>query len=133
MKKLAWFLSLFFIVFLYAGFLHAGMSSSNYQVTTSVFSGGGAPMSFGNYGMNGTMGQPTPLEPNAPAQSDFSYDLYPGFWYTLDALLSGCLWDIEPVPGDGDVDGSDLAEYAAGVVEDLSGFASEFGKNDCLD
>jgi hypothetical protein len=60
----------------------AGMGSSNYQVTTSVMSGGGAIMQSGNYRVKSTLGQPSPLM--AGDQNPFStnYDLYPGFWYT---------------------------------------------------
>jgi len=37
------------------------MTSSNYRMTTSTMSGGGAPMTFGSYDMNGTLGQSSPL------------------------------------------------------------------------
>ena len=88
-------------------------------------------MGSANFGMNSTLGQPSPLmNPADPPYSDV-YDLYPGFWYTLDAqIVCGDLaafaaafgrvsgdpeyspeCDTEP---DGDVDGVDLAEYAAG-------------------
>ena len=78
----------------------------------------------------GTLGQPTPLmDPADPPYSD-AYDLYPGFWYTLEAAL-GCdlaefaaaFGTVSGEPGynlgcdsepDGDVDGVDLAEFAAG-------------------
>jgi len=39
-----------------------------------------------------------------------------------------CNGDID---GDGDVDGSDLALFAAGSCPDLSAFSAEFGKIDC--
>ncbi|MBW2109664.1 MAG: hypothetical protein JRI36_13515 [Deltaproteobacteria bacterium] len=51
----------------------------------------------------------------------------------------GCTWDLEPVPPDGDVDGSDLAEFAAGFAlgdydeTDLADLATEFSKSNCLD
>jgi hypothetical protein len=133
MKKSLWFLFLVSWVILHADFLYAGMSSTNYQIPTSVLSGGGAPMSSDSHDMNGTIGQPTPLEPNAPAQSDFSYLLYPGFWYTLDSVyVAGCWGDFDP--RDGDVDGSDLAQFASGFEESyLPTFASEFGRNNCFE
>ena len=61
-----------------------------------------------------------------------SYDLYPGFWYTLEARLAVCdeLWCFAVTYGltvgdttynpacdfddDGDVDGSDLAAFSEG-------------------
>ncbi len=114
---------------------NAQMQSNNYQITTSVMSGGGEPMASDNYETNATLGQPSPLmDPNDPPYSA-NHDLYPGFWYTLDAGMAGCedlssfagaYGSIDPEPnysilcdsygdGDGDVDGSDLAEFAAGV------------------
>jgi hypothetical protein len=46
------------------------------------------------------------------------------------SLETNCRGDLDT---DGDVDGSDLAVYATGVIVDLEGFANEFGRNDCLD
>ncbi len=126
--------NLFFVVsglaFLFGFVLvaNAQMSSANYAITTSVFSGGGAPMTSDSYETNATIGQPSPLEPYPPATSDY-YDLFPGFWYTLDAGIALCddlasfaaafgsvstddnysfACDLD---GDGDVDGSDLAGF----------------------
>jgi len=115
------------------GFAAAGMSSANYRIPTTVMSGGGGPMQSGSYKMNATLGQPSPLiDPALPPQS-LSYDLLTGFWYTLGAGLDGCRWDIEPLLGDGDVDGADLAEFInAFDVMHLPAFASEFGRNDCF-
>ena len=60
----------------------AGMSSDNYRITTTVVSGGGGPMASASYGLNGTLGQPSPLiDPYDPPWST-SYDLLTGFWYT---------------------------------------------------
>ncbi len=106
----------------------AGSSSENYTLPTSVFSGGGVPMQSETFGTVGTIGQPSPLMDSSAQPYSHSYDLYPGFWYTLRAVVgcgdiesfaatfgltdtdmeynSGC--DTEP---DGDVDGMDLAEY----------------------
>ena len=88
-------------------------------------------MSSPSFHMSGTVGQPSPLMDQADPPYSTNYDLYPGFWYTLDAqMVCGDLaafaaafgrlsgdpeyspeCDTEP---DGDVDGVDLAEYAAG-------------------
>jgi hypothetical protein len=63
----------------------AGMQSSNYEITTSVLSGGGAAMTSENYDVNITAAQPSPIrETGTPPESD-NYVLYPGFWYTLEA------------------------------------------------
>jgi len=126
----------------------AQMESENFRITTSVISGGGGPMSSDSYQSNSTIGQPTPLEPNPPAQGPTQYLNYPGFWYTVDlGLINDCLADLD---GDGDVDGGDFIVFAAEFdtctsdcngdfeldndvdTEDLALFASEFGKDDCL-
>lgn len=108
--------------------LNAEMSSYSYRIPTSTISSGGTPMSSDSYDMNSTIGQASPLIHSGSS----NYDLYPGFWYTLDAILGGCWWDIEPESGDGDVDGSDLAEFADDFyVSQLAGFAAEFGSTDC--
>jgi hypothetical protein len=107
----------------------AAMSSANYRITTTVVSGGGGPMASASYGLNGTLGQPSPLiDPYDPPWST-SYDLLTGFWYTVGG---GCRWDIEPVSGDGDVDGADLAEYLnAYDPMTLPAFVAEFGRIGC--
>ena len=48
-----------------------------------------------------------------------NYDLYPGFWYTveLEPVTEPCEGDFDD---DSDVDGSDLAVFAA-----------DFGRTDC--
>lgn len=119
-------------VFGSAMFAVAGMESESYQITTSVISGGGGGMGSANYQMNSTLGQSSPLmDPANPPYSE-SYDLYPGFWYTLDLGL-WCYYDLD---GDGDVDGEDLAELVGGLGidfddTDIIHFAEEFGRNDC--
>ena len=60
------------------------MSSTNYSITTSVFSGGGSVVSSANYQNDGANGQPTPLKKT----SSTSYDLYPGFWFTVGVEIS---------------------------------------------
>jgi len=105
----------------------AAMGSANFTIPTSVMSGGGAPMGSGSFQSNGTLGQPSPLQP-APAAST-NFDLYPGFWYTM--FISNCIWDLDPV--DGDVDGSDLYRFIdSHGASDIENFGSEFGRTDCL-
>ena len=105
------------------------MSSTNYRISTTVISGGGAPMASTNFQMNNTLGQPTPLMEQGMDPYSDNYGLLPGFWYTLN-LSSGCLYDYL---GDGDVDGVDLAEFMnAFSSSELEGFAMEFGRVDCL-
>ncbi|MCG7851447.1 MAG: hypothetical protein MIO92_02890, partial [Methanosarcinaceae archaeon] len=65
----------------------AEMSSDNYSIPTSVLSGGGAPMSSDNYQTNSTLGQSSPLTDPADPPGSANYDLYPGFWYTLEASV----------------------------------------------
>jgi hypothetical protein len=143
MKKSCWYPILFWGFILgFALSANAQMTNDNYAITTSVISGGGAPMASGldgPYKMNATLGQPSPLETNPPSQSAFSYELYPGFWYTLGAGLPfGCVWDLQPVPPDGDVDGSDLAAFAEGFAlgdygeNELADFADWFGTTQCF-
>ncbi len=109
------------------------MESDNYKITTSVMSGGGAPMTSDNFSNNSTLGQPSPfMDPDSPPGSEHFY-LDPGFWYTLaPGYVPGCIWDLDQA--DGDVDGSDLADFAAGAFDsaDLAEFAAEFGRTDCL-
>ncbi len=110
--------------------LHAHMLSENYGITTSVLSSGGASMSSDNYQTYPTLGQPSPLmDPSVPPPYSTNYDLYPGFWYTLNAELAPCddlssfaaaygsvMGELHysiscDLDGDGDVDGSDLAGF----------------------
>lgn len=125
-----------FLVLLVAGIpgdgADAQMQNVHYRIATSVMSSGGGSMisGSGTYRLNGTMGQPSPLMDAADPPYSSSYDLNPGFWYTLGG---GCLWDIEPESGDGDVDGADLAVFITiYVADDLAAFAAEFGRSDCL-
>jgi hypothetical protein len=128
----------------------ANMSSTNFTITTTVMSGGGGSMSSPNFQIQGTVGQPTPLPNTADPPYSDSYDLYPGFWYTTVASAppNDCPGDFE---NDGDVDGSDLAVFAAdfgrtdcsgdcegdfdidGDVDgsDLAVLAADFGRTDC--
>jgi len=121
----------------------AEMQSPNYRLPTSVLSGGGVPTGSTNYQTNSTLGQPSPLMDPADPPSSSNYNLEPGFWYTVKAA-SVCRGDFEP---DGDVDGLDLDIFNSafaigdltadldnsGIVDtnDLTIFASEFGRIDC--
>ena len=107
----------------------AEMASENYRIRSSVYSAGGVPTGSMNYQLNGTVGQSSPLpDPADPPFSD-SYDLYPGFWYTVVNIRVTCPCDFN---GDKDVDGSDLADYlfdSGGLSLEI--FAIDFGKDNC--
>ncbi len=106
----------------------SGSASESYSIPTSVFSGGGRSMASAAFKADSTIGQASPLlDPFDPPYSD-SYDLYPGFWYTLDAG-AGCpdlacfaagFGQLGSEPGyspgcdldhNGDMDGTDLALF----------------------
>ena len=132
MKKKAYFLTiaLALIMGIHLG-AFAQMESDNYRIPTSVLSGGGAPMSSENWKTNSTLGQPTPLMQGDQNPWSANYDLYPGFWYTLEAGMAGCdnLSSFAQAYGsvssdfnynsqcdfdvDGDIDGSDLSDFIA--------------------
>ena len=60
--------------------------------------------------------------PNGVDRVDIGADEYePG---------SGCIFDDN---SDGDVDGKDLAVFIDGSIENIAGFADEFGNNECTD
>ena len=108
---------------------YAEMSSSNYEITITVLSGGHGPMVSTNYQLNGTVGQSSPLMDPLEVPLSDNYELYPGFWYALTAFAGTCPGDYN---GDKDVDGSDLADYlidAAGL--DLEFFAADYGRVNC--
>ena len=107
----------------------ADMSGTNYRIPTTVVSGGGGPMGSASFQTNGTLGQPSPLPDSADPPFSDSYDLYPGFWYTVANIGLTCPGDNN---GDKDVDGSDLAAYifdSGGL--DLNDFVIDFGKVNC--
>jgi hypothetical protein len=107
----------------------AQMQSASYRITTTVMSGVGTPMSSGNFQMNSTLGQPSPLMEQGMDPYSEHFGLLPGFWYTV-ATDPGCLYDYLY---DGDVDGADLAEFLnAFSSSELAAFALEFGRVDCL-
>lgn len=113
----------------------AQMQSESYRLNSSVLSGGGSPPTgSGNFILNGTVGQPSPLmDPDDPPQSP-SHALKPGFWHTLDAMPATCddaeafasafgsiagAGSYNPAcdqEGDGDVDGADLAVLVDGLA-----------------
>ena len=63
----------------------AQMQSSNYDITTTVLSGGGAVMTSDNYDVNITAAQPSPIRETSTPPESANFVLYPGFWYTLEA------------------------------------------------
>ena len=109
--------------------LAADMSSTNYTITTTVMSGGGAPMGSANFQMNSTIGQPSPLMEQGMDPYSDNYGLLPGFWYTIGAASGTCPGDFD---WDYDVDGADLQEYIFDSVGlGLDAFAANFGKVNC--
>lgn len=69
-----------------AGTATAKMESGNYCMPESVFSAGGEPVASENYGINSTLGQPSPLMQdydNVPSSQGYFHA--PGFWFaTMD-------------------------------------------------
>jgi len=125
--KLKLYFTVVSVVLLFSQSGFAAMGSLNYSIPTSVISGGGTPMSSVSYKNNTTLGQSSPIT----FTSSTSYNLYPGFWYTM--AKSNCIWDINN-DGDGDVDGFDLHHFLNPFDEsDLENFTTEFGRTDCLD
>jgi len=107
----------------------ADMSSTNYHIRTTVTSGGGGTMNSASFEVNSTVGQSSPLQnPSDPPYSG-SYDLYPGFWYTVANIGLFCPGDDD---FDRDIDGLDLAGYIldSGGIS-LNDFAMNFGKAIC--
>ncbi len=109
----------------------SGSASENYLSPTSVFCGGGGAMMSAGFGNNGTMGQASPLMETTVPPTSPDYSLYPGFWYTLDAIVAcgeissfagsfGLMAGdsgYNPMcdsDGDEDIDGIDLADFAEG-------------------
>ena len=153
-KKTLYIVITFGVIFGFTQFAFTEMSSDNYAISTSVLSGGGAPMSSDSYQSNSTVGQSSPLMDPANPPWSTNYGLYPGFWYTLETAVpqNDCPGDFD---GDGDVDGSDLATFAADFGRtdcntgdpcegdfdgdndvdgsDLATFATDFGRTDCLE
>ena len=121
-------------------------SSTNYSIEIDVFSGGGGDGNSDNYGLFSLMGQPSAI---GTSSSD-SYSNYAGFIWALVGLPPPCEGDFDH---DGDVDGSDLAVFAADFgrtdcgsgppcegdfdgdgdvdVSDMAVFAADFGRTNC--
>ncbi|MCX5905354.1 MAG: hypothetical protein NTV89_18225 [Proteobacteria bacterium] len=65
---------------------YAGMGSENYGMEDSVFSNGGGPMASESFGVDSTLGQPSPLmEEEQPTSTNYAH--YPGFWFTSNTPL----------------------------------------------
>jgi len=109
-----------------------GMESDSYAITADVISSGGGTMTSGSYQLQSTIGQPSPLMDQAEPPFSTAYDLYPGFWYTLEARpvcvnLAAFAASFGSLAGDGnyslscdfelddDVDGSDLQAFINGL------------------
>ena len=103
-RKIVYTLLPLILIFGFTLTAFAEMGSENYRIPTSVLCGGGGSMNSHNYQSDAILGQSSPLmDPNNPPSSA-SYNLYPGFWYTIE---SGC-------PGDFNNDGK--IELVAAVV-----------------
>jgi hypothetical protein len=59
------------------------MTSTSYQIPSSVISAGGMHMTSTSYASKATLGQSSPLIELDELPFSDSYDLYPGFWYTI--------------------------------------------------
>ena len=58
----------------------AGMTSSSFQIPTSVFSGGGIPMGSATFQANSTLGQSSPI---AGPISSTNFWIDSGFWHSI--------------------------------------------------
>ena len=101
----------------------AEMSSDNYQIPAAVMSSGGGSGDSASYSNTSTVGQPSALMgPEGPPMSN-SYDIYPGYFYTLLSLY--CPADMDK---DGDVDGFDVFLYLPDTsIMNMLDFATDFG------
>ncbi len=108
------------------------MQSSNYSITTSAISGGGGTMSSASYQLQTIIGQSSALISQNIQPQSASYDLYPGFLYTLGAgtvcpnlsVFSISFGSISgntnynpscDLDSDGDIDGSDLHSFISNI------------------
>lgn len=80
----------------FAGAALAQMESGNYSIVGSVFSAGGAPAASANYGINATLGQPTPLMGGYYGTESATYQHYPGFWFALSTSSSTTTTTVQP-------------------------------------
>lgn len=60
----------------------ASMTSSSYEISSSVISGGGSKMTSANYTLISTLGQPSPLGLTTSA----NFELRSGFWESASRL-----------------------------------------------
>lgn len=95
-----WFCTplMFLLFFLLSSPAYDQMSSTNFEITSSVISAGGGSMASANFNLTTTLGQPSPLG----AASSTSFNLDTGFWFTLLLIMVG------DVNGDGNVDLEDV-------------------------
>jgi hypothetical protein len=76
----------------------ASMDSENYGIADSVFSNGGGPMTSESFGIDATLGQPSPLmEYVQPASASYAH--LPGFWYPLGEITLIHLATFSASPG----------------------------------
>ena len=100
------------LLFLLVSGANAEMSSTSFQITTSVLSGGGNMMSSVNFNMLTTLGQPTALG----SGSSSSYSIEPGFLNTL--LLTITVGDVN---GNGVVNLEDVIMALQAVTQQTVG------------
>ena len=88
------------------------MQSSNYKIPTSVFSNGGAPAGSSNFKTDSTLGQSSPLMEGVQNPFSSNYEIFPGFWHTMEISDGSPIPDIKANNSDGPVDlnnGEDLS------------------------
>ncbi len=127
--NLKWIVLILCLFSLNSAIVNAEMASENYRIRSSVHSSGGGLTGSANYELNSTIGQPSPLMDTFEPPISETYDLYPGFWYTVANIGLTCPGDFND---DKDVDGSDLVEYifdSGGLGLEM--FAPNFGKVNC--
>ena len=75
---------LLMIIWILTGTVYGGsQSSQSFTIRSSVLSGGGGDMVSANYNLLSTAGQSTPLINQDELPYSTSWDLYPGFSYTV--------------------------------------------------
>ncbi|MBW1981515.1 MAG: hypothetical protein JRJ12_09850 [Deltaproteobacteria bacterium] len=84
MKKVLAGFCVFVLPFLISQIFFADTADAGYQITASVFSSGGVPMSSLSFAVTSTIGQHSPLLDQEDPPFSTTYDLYTGFWYILD-------------------------------------------------
>ena len=75
---------LLFVLWMFIGLVHGEENSNGkYRIPTMVISSGGGLMGSASFETNTTVGQQSPIPDPAEPPFSNSYDLYPGFWYTV--------------------------------------------------